>query len=203
MHDNWTNFLNTRIDLSKGPMHPRPETEWWVEKFTETLGARDSNGAPSSILDVFTGSGCIGIAVANKFPTVQVTLSDKTNYVSTPLPANAKFVQSDLFANITGKFDFILANPPYVPVGKGSGGIMESEPSEALYAGADGLGVIRPFLELARSYIKDKGEIWLEFGSDQKEAITNMLRELNYYSGFSCTFHRDQYNEWRYLVIHR
>jgi len=200
-HDGLTEFLGCRIDLSKKPMHPRPETEFWTEKALAEIRGRSSSGGPTSVLDLFTGSGCIGIAIATHFPNVQITLADKTDYISTLLPSNACFVKSDLFSNISGKFDFILANPPYVAEGTGVPGIMDGEPPEALYAGTDGLAVIGSFLKQAADHLDPGGQIWMEFGSEQKEAITNLLREFNYYQNGNCTFHKDQHGKWRYLVI--
>jgi release factor glutamine methyltransferase len=203
----WVEFLGCRIDLSKRPLVPRPETEFWVNKFLNSnpsvgsLGVRDSK---LRILDMFTGSGCIGIAVASKLPNSQIVLSDKTNYISTPLPENARFVQSNLFENISEKFDFILANPPYVPEGEGVGGIMDEEPPDALYAGPDGLSVIRPFLAEAHKHLElgggsphSAGQVWMEFGTDQEGEIEKILLTLPY-SKFS--FHPDQYGVLRYLV---
>jgi|SRR3989344_5764213 len=201
--DGWTEFLGCRIDLSKHPLIPRPETEFWTQKVIEAI----NNPAPIipdrvlSVLDIFSGSGCVGIAVATRCPRAKVTLSDKKNYISTPISKNVKFIESDLFENIADKFDLILANPPYIPEGKGVGGIMEYEPHEALYAGKDGLDVIRLFLEQASERLNDGGQIWMEFGADQKESITNLLRDFNYYQNSNCTFHKDQYQVWRWVVI--
>ena len=208
MHD-WTEFLGCKIDLSKRPMAPRPETEFWVEKFaTSNVSLVTSKLA---ILDIFTGSGCIGIAVAKHFPNAHVTFADINPVMLEQVRINLegndlRFTIQDLrisnqFENIREKFDFILANPPYVAKGKGVDGIMDSEPHEALYAGKDGLDVIKPFLEQARDYLNPGGEIWMEFGSDQKEEVTNLLRELNYYQNFNCSFHKDQHDRWRYLII--
>jgi len=197
--EGWTEFLGCRIDLSKKPLIPRPETEFWVEKLIPEISGMDIR-RPFHILDIFTGSGCVGIAVATHCPAAQVTLADIKNYVTTPLPTNAHFTQSDLFSKLPSKYDFILANPPYVPEDGGVAGIMKHEPSEALYAGKDGLDVIKKFLEQVPSHLSKGGQIWMEFGSEQKEEVTNLLRTFNYYQGFTCTFHRDQHDRWRYLV---
>ena len=200
--DGSTEFLGCKIDLTKHPLIPRPETEFWADKAVAEIKKQPD----ASVLDLFAGSGCIGIAVATHCPNAQVTLADIKNYVTTPLPAqaglpsNSKFIQSDLFSKLLGKFDFILANPPYVSEGKGVGGVMEHEPKEALYAGKDGLDVIKQFLEQAPGHLNKGGQIWMEFGSEQKEEVTNLLREFNYYQGFTCAFHRDQHDRWRYLV---
>ncbi|HEY4518359.1 MAG TPA: hypothetical protein VJG48_01905, partial [Candidatus Paceibacterota bacterium] len=62
------------------------------------------------------------------------------------------------------------------------------------------LSVIRPFLEHAPLHLNPLGQVWMEFGTDQKEDVTNILREFNYYQNFNCSFHKDQHGTWRYLV---
>ena len=210
--DGWTEFLNCRIDLSKRPLIPRPETEYWAEQSLQMIGHSMSNHlGVVRILDIFAGSGCIGVAIAKARTNTHITFSDldpkmleqvKINCDLNALGSNSYLLcHSDIFKTITGKFDFVLANPPYVPDGKGSGGIMEHEPKGALYAGVDGLSVILPFLRSVRGYLNPGGQIWLEFGSDQKEAVTDIMRELNYYQDYTCAFHKDQYGAWRYVVI--
>jgi len=206
--EGFTEFLGCKIDLAKHPLIPRPETEFWTQKAIETIQPQGEASGKSGglafvpkILDLFTGSGCIGIAVASKIANAHVTLADKTDYISTQLPKKVTFRKSDLFSNIPEKYDFILANPPYVPEGKGVKGIMEHEPHATLYAGKDGLDVIKPFLEQVREHLNPSGQIWLEFGTDQKEAITNILRELNYYQSFNISFHKDQHDKWRWVVV--
>ena len=78
---------------------------------------------------------------------------------------------------------------------------MDSEPHDALYACKKGLDVVKPFLKQAREHLNPAGEIWMEFGSEQKEVITNLPRDYNYYGSFNCTFHKDQYGNWRFVVI--
>lgn len=193
--DGWIEFLGSHIDLSKHPLIPRPETEFWTEKIVKIIGNENV-----SVLDIFSGSGCIGVSLGKRCPNARVTLADKTNYLTTPLSKNCKFVLSNLFTNLEGKYDYILANPPYIPEGKGTAGIMGHEPKEALYAGKDGLSVILPFLEQARSHLNEHGQIWMEFGEGQKGGITDLLRTFGYYKNFACSFHRDQYSKWRYLI---
>ena len=192
--DGWTEFLNCHIDLSLHPLIPRPETEYWVEQAIKKIRLEPK----VKVLDLFSGSGCIGIALATHCPNAEVMLADIKNYISTPLPNNAHFIQSDLFSNIPGKFDFILANPPYVAEGSGVAGIMNHEPHSALYAGPDGLDIIRPFLAQAPAHLLPGGQIWLEFGSDQKSQVEKLLQPSQL---LNSQFHRDQYSRWRYLVI--
>lgn len=199
--EGWTEFCGTKINLTKRPLIPRPETEYWTDKVIKSIG-----NSSVTVLDMFTGSGCIGIAIAAHCPNARVTLSDKTNYVSTSLPKNCKFVESDLFLNLETKFDYIVANPPYIPEGKGAKpdkngeSIMDYEPPEALYAGTDGLSIIRPFLKDVPNHLSGEGQLWMELGTGQKGAVTDFLRAYGYYDHFSCAFQRDQYGVTRFVV---
>lgn len=209
----WVEFLGCRIDLSKRPMAPRPETEYWVEQAITAIRNRVSKEPrnPVSVLDIFSGSGCIGIAVAKHCLNAHITFADKSPTMLEQIKINCannelgimnyELIQTEVFSGISKKYDFILANPPYVALGTGVGGIMDQEPPEALYAGHDGLTVIRPFLFQAREHLASSGQVWLEFGSEQKETVTDLLRTYNYYQNFNCTFHRDQHGAWRYVVI--
>ncbi len=217
--DGWTEFLNCKIDLSKRPLIPRPETEYWLEQALQMIGHRMSNHLGGMrALDIFAGSGCIGVALARKYPALHLTFADNDPTMLEQVKINCDLnklnsksytlIQSDIFSAMPGTYDFIFANPPYVPVGQGVGrptsdgvNIMDHEPKEALYAGKEGLDVIMPFFEQVREHLNPGGQIWLEFGAEQKDAITNILRELNYYGDYNCAFHKDQHGAWRYVVL--
>lgn len=210
--DGYTEFMNCKINLSRRPLVPRPETEHWTEQVVNMIGHSMSNHmGVVRVLDIFAGSGCIGVAIASHHSNAHITFVDINPKMIEQIKINcelnsigsASYILNvgSLFSKIKDKFDFIVANPPYVSLGKGAGGIMDYEPKEALFAGVDGLNTIRPFLAEAREYLNPGGQVWLEFGSDQKEGVTDILRELNYYQDYTCAFHRDQYGEWRYVVI--
>ncbi len=201
----WKKFLGCKIDLSSRPLIPREETEFWVgevlkdrrktEATCEVAFSSTKNDFSRSlrVLDLFSGSGCIGLAVQKHFPKAKVTFGDL-------YPVNRKIIKTDIFSNIKGRFDIIFANPPYVPTKKSKvqKSVKEWEPKEALYAGPDGLAIIKKFLKQAKDYLSPEGRIYLEFGYGQKAKIEKLIKSFDY--GY-YKFHQDQFGKWRWVVI--
>ncbi len=219
----WIEFLGCKIDLSEKPLIPREETEFWVAEAIQKVNSLQLTAYSKKkikILDIFAGSGCIGIAVLKHVPDVKVIFSDSEGNCLKQIRKNLKInklkgkvVQSDIFFNISGKFDLIFCNPPYIPVAsvipaqagiqtkKGLGvqkSVLDWEPDSALWGGADGLSLIKRFLKEARNYLKPEGKIFMEFGFGQKAAIEKLLTKYRY-AGWR--FHKDQFNRWRWVEI--
>jgi release factor glutamine methyltransferase len=195
----WKEFLGVKIDLSLRPLIPRPETEYWVAKVVK--------GDPRpKILDIFAGSGCAGLAVLKHWPEVKVDFADLDDRALEQVRINLKLnklrgrlIKSDVFKNIKGKYDLILANPPYIPAGrKLSQSVASFEPRRALFAGADGLNIIKKFLKDLPQHLRPGGTCYLEFDTNQKILIDKLLEKLGYQNH---TFYRDQYGRYRYLVL--
>ena len=131
------------------------------------------------ILDMCTGSGCIGIACAQAFPDATVDLADlsrdaldvaQENINRHQLNDRVKVVQSDIFAALHGQtYDIIVANPPYVPAEEMQQLAAEfgHEPSMGLQAGMDGLDIIVQILKQAASHLADNGILVAEVGHTQ------------------------------------
>jgi release factor glutamine methyltransferase len=196
----FTTFLNCKIDLSKKPLIPRPETEFWVQKAIEEI-----KGQNLRILDIFAGSGCIGIAILKHVKNVKVDFADIKNKCVGP-----KIIKSDVFGNIKNKYDFIFANPPYVATKKIydiEKSVLKYEPKSALFGGLDGLYYVRKFLSKAKRHLIDNGNptsprlrgarIFMEFSPEQKKEIEKLLIKFGYKN---FEFHKDQFNRWRWLV---
>ena len=194
----WKEFLGCKIDLSAKPLIPREETEFWVGEAIKQLRGLTSK---LRVLDLFAGSGCIGLAIQRHIPKVQVTFGDL-------YPINKKIIKTNIFSNIKSQFDIIFANPPYVPTKKsGSTSLTAShvqksvkdwEPVEALYAGEDGLSIIKKFLKEAKSHLNPNGKIYLEFGFGQKAKIEKLLKQFGY---TNYQFNKDQFGKYRWVVI--
>lgn len=211
----FTEFLGCKIDLSKRPLIPRFETEYWVENAIEYISNPSARHARSGqnlrILDMFSGSGCIGIAVLAHVKNSTLEFAEKDKNLLEQIKINCKvnkipkkrykILQSDVFDGIKGKYDYIFANPPYIPIkrkNKVQKSVLEHEPELALFGGGDGLFYIREFLRNAQSFLKPKGKIFMEFDSIQKKDIGKLLKIFRYKKYAFC---KDQYGKWRYLVV--
>src|SRR3989338_2287989 len=206
----WLPFLGCRIDLSFRLFIPRTETEFWTKNAIEEAKLRFRNRA-IKVLDIFAGSGSIGIATLKHIPRVKVDFAEIDKNFCQQIEKNlalnqivldrSRIICSDIFSDICGKYDLILANPPYVPLARKDAvarSVREYEPPTAVFGGQDGLNVIRRFLGDARQYLNPKGIIWMEFDAPEKDKINQIVEESGY-SG--CEFLRDQFGEWRTLKI--
>ena len=173
---------------------PRPDTETLVEVVLELSNARQDlidRGAVKdkgrSLLDLCTGSGALAISVKNERPFFDVTASDISAAALETAELNARqllgdknnirFIHSDLFQNIDGRFDIIVSNPPYIASGEMSALPPEvrREPPLALDGGKDGLAIIRRIIERASGHLTDGGLLLLEADPRQMMAIRRLL----------------------------
>lgn len=135
---------------------------------------------PSSILDLCTGSGCIGIATALYLSTCEVTLADisqdalavaRQNITRHDVGNRVRAVESDVFSGLKGqRFDLIVSNPPYVDARDLATMPAEfrHEPSLALGAGSDGLDIVRRILREAREHLTNEGWLIVEVGNSDR-----------------------------------
>jgi release factor glutamine methyltransferase len=202
-------FLNCKIDLSKKVFEPRIETEYWVKRAIRELQIADCK---LQILDIFAGSGCIGIAVLKNVKNSFVDFVDISKESIEQIKINLKLngikkgsyrlLRSNLFKKVKGKYDFIFANPPYVAlerINEVQKEVLEKEPKIALFAGKDGLDLIRKFLPRAKKHLKKGGKIFMEFDPKQKVEIEKILKKEN----FNFQFKKDQFKKYRWLVAWR
>ncbi len=200
-------FLNCQIWLDSKPLIPRPETEFWVE--LAISGIKKMTSQAPSVLDLCAGSGCIGTAVAKAVPVVNVDFSEidvhhlptieknlKTNGIN---PYQSNIIQSDLFQNVTKKYDFILSNPPYIdPVlDRTETAVKSHEPHLALYGGQNGLELINKIITTAPTHLNPEGQLWLEHEPEQSAAI----KHIGGSQGFTVITYNDQYKVERYSIL--
>jgi release factor glutamine methyltransferase len=204
-------FLKIKIDLSKKPLIPRLETEYWVGEVIKKLKIENSLkivNCKLKILDLFCGSGCIGLAILRYVKNSKVVFADKEKNAIKQIKINLKInklkgkaIQSDVFKSLVGKYDCILANPPYVAykkINQVQKSVLENEPHSALFGGEDGLFYINKFLKDAKKYLNINGIIFMEFSPEQKNKIVNLLKSFKYKN---WKFHKDQFNRWRWVSI--
>lgn len=204
----WVPFLGLRIDLTSRPLIPRVETEYWTEKLIAHLKERFGE-EPFTLLDLCSGSGAIGLAILQAFPAAQVSFSDVVKEHAVQVrhnlalnnidPTRARIYTGDLFSSLeTEHFDVIATNPPYVPSTRMlPSSVTDFEPSTALYAGADGLGIIRQILSEASAHLADGGEIWIECDMEHASAVAEISST---YGFLRTTINQDQYGRPRFVV---
>lgn len=147
------------------------------------------------ILDLCTGSGCIGLAVAQRVKDSRVTLADvskealavaKKNVARHQLSGRVSCVQADALQpapGFLGKFDLIVSNPPYIPTGEMAEldtSVKDYEPHLALDGGSDGLHFYRSIVKHYTAALKPEGYICFEYGLGQGDAVCAVLEENGY-----------------------
>lgn len=206
----WQPFLDLRISLDSHPLIPRPETEHWTELLIAHLQERFGT-KPFRLLDLCAGSGAIGLAVLKACPQAFVFFGElssahaetiKKNLQANGLDENRADIRtSDLFAAFAEEqFDIITTNPPYIPEGRTlPESVSHYEPAEALYAGTDGLSLIRTIAAEASSHLNPDGELWMECDIANIEVAQELLLAGG---ARDAAIRSDQYGRSRYVVAH-
>ena len=187
-----TSFMGLDIFCSKDCLIPRFDTEILVElALAEVAKAKErcsAEGRTPRILDICTGTGCIGIAVAALSGVGKVTLSDISPDAVALAHKNAgvngvdaELIVSDLFDSITGKFDIITANPPYIAgaeIDRLEPEVSVYEPRLALDGGEDGFLFYRRIMSCAPQHLTRGAFLALETGEEQTEEVAAMMKAV-------------------------
>jgi release factor glutamine methyltransferase len=172
-------FWNRDFAVSPAVLIPRPETELIIEEALSLVFA--------TVADIGTGSGCLAVTLAAEFPRAQVVATDISAAALTVARANAErhgvanrieFRETRYLDGVTGPFDLIVSNPPYVTDGEFEGlapEVRDAEPRSALTAGADGLNDIREVLQQAAVRLTPGGTLLMEIGYNQANAVTELV----------------------------
>lgn len=173
-------FYSLPFFVNENVLIPRPETEILIDVFAKKIG-----NVEKKVCDVGTGSGIIAITLKKQFPQLQVTAMDISSEALDVAKKNAdthhvrvEWVQSDLFENASGKWHVIVANLPYIPSQDISGlsHEVQREPHAALDGGPNGLDIYRRMLEEIEDHLLPSGEIILEFGMGQTDALISLFQ---------------------------
>jgi release factor glutamine methyltransferase len=208
-------FFNIELKVAPGVLIPRPETELLVELAIDFVQASGRKGP--RILDLGTGSGAIGLALAKNLPSSQVTCVDVSAEALTIAQENAnllnlnsvKFIQSNWFDELATAlpaeerlFDVIVSNPPYIRHDDIhlSQGDLRFEPSSALTDDHDGLMSYRSIFKEAVTFLNTDGLILVEHGFDQSKEVCALLQEKNY---TNIKAHQDLAGIWRAASANR
>ncbi len=199
-------FCGLDIIVTPDVLTPRPETEDLVQQ----AAARFERKGAYTFLDMCTGSGCIAVALAKQFPNARVLAVDvsadalqvaQQNIRKHKLDDRVQLLQSNLWEEVMGTFDLIIANPPYIPTENLDGLTREvkHEPHLALDGGADGFEVTRPLCQAADSFLNPGGLLALELDDGQAWPLVRGLAEI----GWQAEVKKDIFNVERFVFATR
>ncbi len=165
---------------------PRPETEEWCATLVTSLAQ-----PPHAILDLCTGSGCIALFLAHTYPTALVTATDINLQALALAQKNSDYnniknihiQHADLYNGLTGTYNLITANPPYI--GFHEAPLLEQsvtawEDPQALFADDHGYALIKKIIDQAPEYLAEGGQLWLELGKDQGASVCSFFTERGF-----------------------
>jgi len=190
-------FWSLDLRVTPDVLVPRPETETLVEAALALLPEVE---AECSVLDLGTGSGAIGLALAKERPKARITAVDVSEVALQVAAENAealgladrvRFLAGDLYAPTAGgRFDLVVSNPPYLAFSERESAPPElaHEPSGALYAGEDGAEVLREVVFGAPSALEKGGALLVELAPDQVPRVSTWMAEIGLRH---VTTHRD------------
>jgi release factor glutamine methyltransferase len=180
-------FWGLPLSLTPETLVPRPDTETVVEAALAILRAEDRGDRPVRIADLGTGSGAILLALLSEWPNAWGAGTDiseaalrtaRANARQLGLAARALFVACDYAAALTGCFDLIVANPPYIRSGDIetlATEVRDHDPRRALDGGADGLAAYRVIAPQAARLLAPDGALVLEVGHGQSSEVEGLL----------------------------
>jgi len=203
-------FFDCKIKVKKGVFLPRPETKFWVKRTIKEL--KKIKGKNLKILDIFAGSGLIGISILKNLKKTKVDFVDISKKAIEQIKENLKLnkisrnryqiYRSNLFSKIKNKkYDFIFANPPYVAkerLFEVQESVKKLDPKISWYGGEKGLEVIKKFLKQAKNYLKDDGVIFMEIDPLQKEGLIEIFKKEGYKN---FKFLKDQFKKIRWVKV--
>ena len=180
----YVNFYGYKIYVNDKVLIPRYETEYLVEKTIKYINKIYKKTNNLQILDLCTGSGCIAISISKEL-NINIDASDisedaidiakKSNNENN---ANVNFIKSDLFNDISKKYDVIISNPPYISYNEE---VMESvkkyEPNIALYADNNGLFFYEEIIKNIKTHLNNKFLIAFEIGYLQANKIKKIIKQ--------------------------
>ncbi len=196
-------FWKHEFRVTPDVLDPRPETETLIELAMQ-------GAAPETILDLGTGSGCILACLLAEYPDANGTGTDISADALTVAAQNlekvgasdrASLVQSDWYDGVSGRFDLIVSNPPYITeaeMARLSPDVREHEPHLALTPGGDGLSAYRTLAANLGAHLAPNGRAFFEIGKDQGPDVQRIFAD----QGFeSVSIHTDLNGHQRIVAV--
>lgn len=181
-------FMGLLFEVNENVLIPRQDTEILVEKIMDWINNKTIGRV--SVLDMCTGSGCIAVSLAVLLKEARVTGADISEKALETAKRNAllnhaecDFIRSDMFSDVSGRYDVIVSNPPYIrtaDIEELMDEVKIHEPSGALDGGTDGLKFYRILVEKSHLFLREGGLLALEIGHDQAQDISLLLEENGY-----------------------
>lgn len=183
-------FWTVELRVGPGALIPRPDSETLIEAAVAHFGGR----APATVLDLGTGPGTLLLAALDQWPQARGLGVDRSDAAlawarrNAPLAAGrAHFARGDWAAAVDGRFDLVLANPPYVGDAEPlPAEVAQHEPASALTAGADGLDAYRRLLPQLPRLAAPGGMIAVEIGWRQAEPVSALFRQAGLAPRVAC-----------------
>lgn len=178
-------FWGLDFKVTRDTLIPRPASELFIETALE----RFDESAPLRILDLGTGSGCLILSLLHSFPKATgmgVDLSPDALEVANhnarhlKLKERVQFIHSNWCEHVTGEFDLIISNPPYIPESEElMPDVGEFEPNSALYGGESGIMAYETLIPQLKRHTHQKTEFYCEIGQGQTPEVTLILNRYN------------------------
>ena len=199
-------FYGYEFYVNKNVLIPRFDTEVLVSKANELIKSSFKD-KKIKVLDLCTGSGCIGITLKLLNNNLDVTLSDISKEALEVAEINKnkykldiKLIESDLFDNINDKYDVITCNPPYIAYDEDIMDLVKNnEPHQALYASDNGLYFYKKIFREIKSYLSEKYILFFELNSDKSKDILELAKEA--FSSATISIIKDLGDRDRVLII--
>ena len=200
----YVNFYGYKINVNENVLIPRYETEYLVEKTIKYSKKLFNN--KMNILDLGTGSGAISIVLGKELDS-NVTAVDILDSALEVAKMNAKennldikFIKSDMLDEVTGKYDIVISNPPYIDTDeKIMDSVKKYEPNIALFASEDGLYFYKKIISNIKPLLNKKFIIAFEIGWWQGNLIKDIATE--YFKDSKIIIEKDLTNRDRYVFI--